>query len=159
VELDAAEPRVAVGRAEDERAGAVAEEDGERAVLVGRARALGVTRCRSRPSSASQSSHGMKPACASAPTKRIVLAAPLLMSPSMIWSPKSIARTAGGCRARDAVEPELGPQERARAREDVVRRHRREDDVVDLLGRDAGRLDGALRRLDAEVARADALGA
>ena len=41
VELEPARPGVAIGRAEDERARAVAEEDGERAVLV---RALALPR-------------------------------------------------------------------------------------------------------------------
>ena len=58
----------------------------------------------------------------------------------------------------DAVDPELGPYERRGAGEHVVRRHRGEDDVVDVPRGDSRGLDGALGRLHTEVARTDPFG-
>ena len=109
VELHRAQAGVAVGRAEDERARAVAEEDGERAVLVGaRSRCSGVAVLPLAGSSASQSSHGMKPAWASAPTKRIVRAAPLLIEPVDDLQPEEHRRALlADVERGDAVEPEL----------------------------------------------------
>src|SRR5207248_1645612 len=57
----------------------------------------------------------------------------------------------------DAVDAELRAEERARAREDVVGRHRREEDVVDVARLEPRGRERALGRLDAEIARALAL--
>jgi hypothetical protein len=57
----------------------------------------------------------------------------------------------------DAGQAELVAEEAARAGEVVVRRERREDDRVDvLLAREAGVLERHLRRLEGEIAGADA---
>ena len=49
-----------------------------------------------------------------------------------------------------ALQPQLVREQPARTGKDVVRRHRREDDVVDLFGADPRGRDGAPARLERE---------
>src|SRR5581483_12158370 len=58
---------------------------------------------------------------------------------------------------RDESHPELLLQQAAAAGKVVVRSHRREDDVVDLVLRDPGVRDRLCRRAGAEIARGGAL--
>ena len=124
-----------------------------------RSRASGVTGRSLSPMRTSQSSHGMKPACASAPTKRMVFAAPLLMSAIDELDPEE-HRSAllADVERRDAVDPELGSDERGGAR---GRRSRASSSRRRCSRSPPGVIPAAsMARLAAstpEVARADAL--
>ena len=94
----------------------------------------------------------MNPACASAPTSKMRVALPLAKQGiGQLQRVDHRRALLADVERRDTHRAQLGSQNGRRARQDEVRRHRREEDVVDVLGRQLRRSERALGGFEGQV--------